>query len=688
MFEVSNLDKNSNSEPMLDMFIFETEQLTEQLEQIILRTEKSKSFDFDDINEIFRIMHTIKGSSAMMLFNNISTLAHSIEDVFYFLREKKEAQFDKKIVIDLILESVDFIKTELSKISSGYSSEGDSSNIIEKIRDCLKEIKENNDCPSELVTEKDDKNQKYYIGSYKLQGIKTEKSYDIFILFEEGCGMENIQAFSIIHSLKEHAFISSFYPPDIMDDDSSPEYIKNNGFRVSIKTTLSNQELHDELMRSVFVKELEIHELEEQPQRHNKEIILDEEEKAKPVKPDVVVKDSDSKSNQLKQSFISVSLQKLDKLLDLVGELVISESMVTRNPEIEKLEIESFNKASRQLRKISSELQDMVMSIRMVPVASTFQKMNRIVRDMSNKLSKEVSLEIIGEETEVDKNIIETISDPLMHIIRNSLDHGIESPQERAENGKERTGKIVLEAGNLGGDIFVSVSDDGRGLDRSRILEKAKKQGLLTKPENELSDKEINSFIFMPGFSTKESVSEFSGRGVGMDVVMKNIKKINGNITVESVKGKGTSILIKIPLTLAIINGMVIRVGDSSFIVPTTSIRESFEANENDVFCDPDGNEMILIRGTCYNVLRLHRLFGTKGAKQNIEDGIIIMVENDEEGICIFSDELVGEQQVVVKSLPGYVKKVNGISGCTLLGDGSISLILDTEALIKNKKER
>ncbi|HEX9060360.1 MAG TPA: Hpt domain-containing protein, partial [Clostridia bacterium] len=519
MFEVSNLDKNINNEPMLDMFIFETEQLTEQLEQIILGTEKSKSFDFDDINEIFRIMHTIKGSSAMMLFNNISILAHSIEDVFYFLREKKEAQFDKKVVIDLILESVDFIKTELSKISGGYSSDGDSSDIIEKIRNCLKEIKENNDCPPGPVTLKDDKNQKYYIGSYKLRGIKTEKNYDIFILFEEGCGMENIQAFSIIHSLKEHAVISSFYPPDVMDDDSSPEYIKNNGFHISIKTDLSTSELHAVLIQSVFVKEIEIHEVEEQPQRRSKEIILDEEEKAKPVKPDDGTKDSDSRSNQLKQSFISVSLQKLDKLLDLVGELVISESMVTRNPEIEKLEIESFNKASRQLRKISSELQDMVMSIRMVPVASTFQKMNRIVRDMSNKLSKEVSLEIIGEETEVDKNIIETVSDPLMHLIRNSLDHGIESPEERAESGKERAGKIVLEAGNLGGDIFISVRDDGRGLDRARILEKAKKQGLMTKPENELSDKEINSFIFMPGFSTKESVSEFSGRGVGMDVV-------------------------------------------------------------------------------------------------------------------------------------------------------------------------
>jgi len=383
------------------------------------------------------------------------------------------------------------------------------------------------------------------------------------------------------------------------------------------------------------------------------------------------------------QSLISVNVNKLDLLLDLVGELVISEAMVTRHPELEGLPLDNFHKAARQLRKITNELQDLVMSIRMVPLAATFQKMHRIVRDMSRKLGKEVHLKVVGEETEVDKNIIEHISDPLMHLIRNAMDHGIETAEERRRKNKPAYGTVTLEAKSAGSDVLIEVRDDGRGLNRERILEKAKQNGLLTKDEAELSDRDVFGFILLPGFSTKEEVTEFSGRGVGMDVVVKEIHEIGGTVLIDSTPDVGTVFTLKIPLTLAIIDGITVRVGKAKYSVQTTSIRESFQIKAEDLITDPDGNEMIMIRGQCYPVLRLHQLFNVQTHVTRIDEGVIVMVENNEKGLCLFVDELLGEQQVVVKALPKYIKKVRGIAGCTLLGDGSISLILDVPGLIQ-----
>lgn len=378
-------------------------------------------------------------------------------------------------------------------------------------------------------------------------------------------------------------------------------------------------------------------------------------------------------------------MAKADRLMDLIGELVISESMVTQNPDLIGLEIDNFQKSARQLRKIISEMQDTVMSIRMVPLSATFQKMNRIVRDMSKKMDKQVKLTIIGEETEVDKNIIEHISDPLMHLVRNSIDHGIETVEERIDKGKQQVGNLVLEAKNAGSDVLIIVKDDGKGLNEEKILEKARNNGLLTKDESEMSKKEIFNLIFLPGFSTKEAVSEFSGRGVGMDVVVKNIEKIGGTVSVDSVLEFGTSITIKIPLTLAIIDGMNVRVGNSRYTLPTSSIKEFFRPKESDIIKDPDNNEIIMVRGQCYPILRLNEHFSIRTDTNKLSDGILIMIEQDEKWVCILVDELLGQQQVVVKALPDYIKNIRNIkdlAGCTLLGDGNISLIIDMDGLM------
>ncbi|MGI6778466.1 MAG: chemotaxis protein CheW [Acetivibrionales bacterium] len=674
--------QNSN-EPMLDMFIFESTQLIEQLEDLILKCEKSSSYTQETINEIFRIMHTIKGSSAMMAFCNISTLAHTIEDLFYFIREQKPQNIDNCALSDLVLEGVDFIKVELDKIKNGNEADGDCSRLLNNIKDFLEKLRQSN-----ALLEKPKK-----LFKKKLFNEKICNTFKAVIFFEDGCEMENVRAYNIIYNLKELVREVFFVPKDI-DNNDSVQLIREQGFTVYVKTDRSYEEIYNFFMQTVFLKSLElvfIDSKEELKQFTNHRAMSFKLEQSFENVSQTEGKDNkESKCNErletqtVIQSIVSVNVAKLDKLMDLMGEMVIAEAMVTQNPDLKGLELENFNKAARRLHKITSELQDVVMSIRMVPLSATFHKMHRIVRDMSKELNKEVELKIIGEETEVDKNIIEHISDPLMHLVRNSVDHGIEAIEDREISGKPKVGKITLEAKNAGSDVIITVKDDGRGLNKENILNKARENGLINKPENELTDKEIYNLILLPGFSTNDTVSQYSGRGVGMDVVVKNIEAIGGTVSISSVENAGSTITLKIPLTLAIIDGMNICVGNSRYTIPTNAIKESFRPKETDIIRDPDGYEMIMVRGQCYPIVRLHELFDVKTDIKDFTKGILIMVEQDAKTICIFADELLGQQQVVIKALPNYIKdtkKIRGLSGCTLLGDGSISLILDIGGL-------
>lgn len=706
-------------EPMLEMFIFETFQLLDQLEQLLISSEKESGFE-SSIDEIFRIMHTIKGSSAMMLFDDISKLAHSIEDLFFYLREEKPGNINSTEITDIVLNGVDFIKNETIKIEDGQEPDGDAAELIKEIRGYLSNLKTLNKATDNSADSDSDHSreaeeaQKYYISSNKMASSPKSHKYEAVLKFVDESGMENIRAFSVIHDLEEIADVNYFYPEDVMEGSGESEVIQKEGFRVVFSTDLGLDEVKDRLSHTILLKSLEVYVInddiaygiasgladskvdeskeQEQHQKSAKDIVLDDslpdsEQNGQTTERQTLHDKSKNSSGEnvatsSKQSVISVNIAKLDKLMDLVGEIVISESMVSQNPDIDGLQLDNFHKAARQLNKLTSELQDVVMSIRMVPLSMTFQKMNRIVRDMGKKLNKSIELEIIGEETEVDKNIIERISDPLIHLIRNSIDHGFEDAEERKAKGKPPVGKLTLEAKNAGGDVWIFVRDDGRGLNREKILEKARAGGLIHKPETELTDKEVYSFIFMPGFSTKENVTEFSGRGVGMDIVSKNISMVGGTIFVDSVPGGGTIISIKFPLTLAIINGMTIKVGKSRYTIPTISIKESFKVKNEAVIRDTEDNELIMVRGEAYPVLRLHRFYEIDTEVTDINDGIIVMVESDSKVMCIFADELIGEQQVVVKALPKYIKKVKGIGGCTLLGDGSISLIFDIDGLI------
>lgn len=672
-------------EPMLEVFIYESTSLLEQLDEILLESEKSKSFSEDNINEIFRTMHTIKGSSAMMEFNGISTLAHAVEDVFFIIREDPARMASvNEALFDLVFRASDFLKTEIESVQNSGEATKDPSGMISELERLAAIMK--GEAPPEAGA-----SAQAAAPAAPAAAAPADGMVRIKVHFEDGCQMENIRAFMLISQLKDLCDPIESIPSHPENDASCCSEIIKNGFILDLKPLDSLDDVIHAIENAVNIKTYEVLDDGTAPAS------VPEAPKAageaapaapKPAAPAAAAPAAGP--GKVKQSLVSVNQAKLDQLMDLVGEIVTSESMVVGNPELRGLKLDNFHKSARELRKLTDELQDIVMSIRMVPLSGVFQRMNRIVRDMSKKLEKDVDFVTEGGDTEVDKTINEAIGDPFMHMIRNSMDHGIELPEERVKKGKPAKGRVTLAAKNVGGEIVITISDDGQGLNPEVLMKKARENGLLTKPESEYTEKEIYGFIMLPGFSTNKEVTEFSGRGVGMDVVRQNLEKVGGTLSIDSRLGEGTTFTIKIPLTLAIVDGMELAVGDSVFTLPITSIKQSFKLSEGaQLVVDTDGSEMIMIRGQCYPLIRLHQIYGIDTKVTDLADGILMQIENSDKVACIFADELLGEQQVVVKPFPKFLAKYEikqmGLSGCTILGDGSISLILDANNLMNSQ---
>ena len=387
--------------------------------------------------------------------------------------------------------------------------------------------------------------------------------------------------------------------------------------------------------------------------------------------------------SEKKSQDIRVSLNKLDQLIDLVGELIICEAMISHHSALKRVELEDLKNTTRQLNRNLRELQKIAMSLRMVPVSSVFRKMVRVVHDAARKLGKQVDLKLFGEKTEVDKMLVELIADPLLHIIRNAVDHGIELPADRKKSGKSETGTIRLEAKSVGNEVWVISRDDGRGLDREKIIQRALDRGLISEakiPE----DEEIWKLIFEPGFSTKEEISDFSGRGVGMDVVKKNMEKLRGSIEIISKHNLGSTFILKIPLTLSIIDGLLVRVGDISYALPTIAIRETLQPDQRNIIKMMDGQELLRLRGRLVPILRLHKIYKISPEHTDLTRGMILVVELGEYFFCLFVDAVTGQQQVVVKNLPATMLETPHLAGCTILSDGQVGLILDGNSLGKS----
>ena len=721
-------------ESMLEMYIFETNTLLEQLDEILLRTEDANVFSQDDINEIFRIMHTIKGSSAMMGFENLQHLAHKGEDMFFVIREKPEIAKNAHFVYELIFEVSDLYKAEIEYIQNSGDDDytpTDFSETFKKLEDATEKLKamENGTVPATETAAPAASAPS--AASNTNAGSHVDGSMTVRVFFEDGCKMENLRAFLLLTKIKEEAEVISCTPPDVESNADTAKDIVENGFLVTFKGFDGN---NDSVLKTIEgAVNVESYEVIDNPAAPAAEpepapapaaaqpeapapapasapasapapAAKAEEAKspekpapAKPAAQSAVKKaqeDIKKANGGQKQSLISVNLSKLDTLHDIVGEIITTESMVIANPDLEGLELESFSKAARQLRKLTDELQDTVMSIRMVPLAGVFQKMGRIVRDMKIKLNKEAELVLEGETTEVDKSIVDNLNDPLMHLVRNCMDHGIEDDiNVRIAEGKPEKGTVKLSAKHSAGEVIITVSDDGAGINCEKVLEKAKESGLLTKPESEYTTKEIQNMILLPGFSTNDTVTEYSGRGVGMDVVRSNIEQCGGARTGGrgggggmDWQGKGSSFIIRIPLTLAIVEGMKLKVGSTIFTVPISSIKESLMVANNQLLHDTKQGEMIMIRGVCYPILRLHEKFKMPTEVTKLEDGILLLVDIGGKNVCLFADKLIGEQPVVVKPFPKYLSQYNikaeGLSGCTVMGDGTISLIIDVNNLI------
>jgi two-component system chemotaxis sensor kinase CheA len=378
---------------------------------------------------------------------------------------------------------------------------------------------------------------------------------------------------------------------------------------------------------------------------------------------------------------IKVETAKLDYLVDMVGEMVISQSLVRHDPDLATGIKPRLARNLSQLARITDDIQRTAMSMRMIPVGQLFQKTSRLVRDLSRKVGKQVELELAGEDTELDRNIVEELADPLMHMVRNSVDHGIELPEERVAAGKPAQAHVTLKAGHQAGHIVIQVSDDGRGLAREKILRKARERNLIEAGVTDMPESEIFNLIFHPGFSTADKITDVSGRGVGMDVVRKQVQKLRGRIDVISKPGEGTTFLLKLPLTLAIIDGLVVGVGDQRYIIPIFAVREMFKPAEQAISTIHGRQEMAMVRGTLIPVIRLHQRFNVKPRNEHPWESLLVVAESGNKLFCLMVDELIGKQEVVIKSLGEGMRHIPGVAGGAILGDGRVGLILDPEGL-------
>ena len=737
---------SSENLEILHEFSTEVRDLLEQLEPSILELEKvcNKELTQDSpeiseaLNNIFRLFHSVKGSSGFLQLNNITETAHVAESLLDRLRTGSLEVLPE--YIDLLCGACDFTHDALDYLDKHLDDDGvaDKSRVLidafEKILSGDVQPKtlrdgEVSDEPEES-TQEDTQPPQIELGQ-EPDNLKNPKVVEFF-LQESHELMQTVEQdlldwikapddkklmnklFGNIHSFKGNCGFMNLADPERLSH-SMETLLEGviNGLEVDRTEVADIMLTHLTAFREVLddianggsgkiiglnerlapINEFidldeEIDEKTSQPRAKLGEILI-EEGFVSPEELDSALETQKTKKPAARKQDIRVNLEKLDSLITLIGELVIAENMLVNNPDLVGMELENFSRAAQQMNKLVSELQEMATAIRLIPVAGVFSRMNRLVHDLARKSNKKIDLQISGESTEVDKSVIENVVDPLTHLIRNAVDHGLETPEERLAAGKSETGVIRLSASHEEGDVMVTIKDDGRGLNREKIIATAMKRGLIDGDGSLMTDQQVHNLLFTPGFSTAEKITEISGRGVGMDVVQQNLKNIRGNVQLNSKQGEGTTILMRIPLTMAIIDGMMVRVGKSLFIIPILSIRESICPASDSITITPDGHELVRIREYMHPVVRLHAAYDLIPDNYELDKGILVVVEAQGRNACVFVDEIVGQQQTVIKGLSDFIVKtgnVKGVSGCTILGDGNVCLILDTHALVEMDK--
>ncbi|EPW7848031.1 chemotaxis protein CheA [Escherichia coli] len=636
-------------------FFDEADELLADMEQHLLVLQPEAP-DAEQLNAIFRAAHSIKGGAGTFGFSVLQETTHLMENLLDEAR-RGEMQLNTDI-INLFLETKDIMQEQLDAYKQSQEPDAASFDYIcQALRQLALEAK--GEKPSavtrlSVVAKSEPQDEQSRSQSPRRIILSRLKAGEVDLLEEE---LGHLTTLTDV--VKGADSLSAILPGDIAEDDITAV-----------------------LCFVIEADQITFETVEVSPKISTPPVLKLAAEQAPTGR---VEREKTTRSNE--STSIRVAVEKVDQLINLVGELIITQSMLAqRSSELDPVNHGDLITSMGQLQRNARDLQESVMSIRMMPMEYVFSRYPRLVRDLAGKLGKQVELTLVGSSTELDKSLIERIIDPLTHLVRNSLDHGIELPEKRLAAGKNSVGNLILSAEHQGGNICIEVTDDGAGLNRERILAKAASQGL-TVSEN-MSDDEVAMLIFAPGFSTAEQVTDVSGRGVGMDVVKRNIQEMGGHVEIQSKQGTGTTIRILLPLTLAILDGMSVRVADEVFILPLNAVMESLQPREADLHPLAGGERVLEVRGEYLPIVELWKVFNVAGAKTEATQGIVVILQSGGRRYALLVDQLIGQHQVVVKNLESNYRKVPGISAATILGDGSVALIVDVSALQAINREQ
>ncbi len=664
----------------LNAFVEESKEHIQNMNEILLDLEKDVH-NQDILNELFRIAHTLKGMAGTMGFNSMANLTHQMEDVLQGIRSG-EIQVSEN-TMDVLFECADVLDSCISQISeTSKEPEDDYSVLINKLKKAMNnEENESNEDNKDNKDYEKPKKEKVEFNEYVNNVLckassQNLNSFQIDVRLKSTCMLKSARAFVVFNTLENLGEIIYSNPSaeDIEDEKFDLE------FSIVIVTKEEKEKIEGKLNGISEIENIQIADLTElevkTEQVKSKDITAEREsvtQKEKKEKNGGTV----SKSAKVGKT-VRVDIDRLDNLMNLVSELIIIKTRMEGIGETSNKE--GMNEAIEYLERITTSLHDAVMKVRMVPIERVFNRFPRMVRDLSKELKKNVSLQMSGDETEVDRTVIDEIGDPLIHLIRNSIDHGIEHPEERKKLGKDETGTVILKAYPDGNNVVVEVEDDGSGINFEKIKKKAVEKDLINgKNADTMSKEEAIELLFKPGFSTSDVISDVSGRGVGLDVVKSKIESIGGSIEVETKEGKGTKFIIRIPLTLAIIQALLVKVKEEMFAIPLSSISEIININKEQIR-NIQGQEIILYRGRTIPVIRLNKIIHTEIDEERNELVSIIVKKGDKQAGLVV-DSLLGQQEIVIKPLGKYLSNVKYLAGATILGNGKISLILDVNSL-------
>ncbi|MEL5635996.1 chemotaxis protein CheA [Serratia ureilytica] len=655
-------------------FFDEADELLADMEQHLLELDPLAP-DIEPLNAIFRAAHSIKGGAATFGFSVLQETTHLLENLLDGAR-RQEMSLSTEI-INLFLETKDIMQEQLDAYKTSQQPDAESFEYIcQALRQLALEAQQQQEAPAAQPAVQQPVAQPSAAPAAIEGGMRISlnglKASEIPLMLEE---LGNLGEVKDPHQT-EHSLDVTLLTSASEDDISAVLCFVLEPEQISFSTPTQS---------APAVAEANLPETVAAPEPEPAPIASAAAPAAKPAAAAAEAPKARAKASE--STSIRVAVEKVDQLINLVGELVITQSMLAqRSGTLDPVNHGDLLNSMSQLERNARDLQESVMSIRMMPMEYVFSRYPRLVRDLAGKLNKQVELTLQGSSTELDKSLIERIIDPLTHLVRNSLDHGIEEPATRIAAGKSAVGNLVLSAEHQGGNICIEVIDDGAGLNREKILAKAASQGLAV--SDSMSDEEVGMLIFAPGFSTAEQVTDVSGRGVGMDVVKRNIQEMGGHVEIRSQAGKGTTIRILLPLTLAILDGMSVKVNDEVFILPLNAVMESLQPQAEDLHPLAGGERVLQVRGEYLPLVELYRVFEVEGAKTDATQGIVVILQSAGRRYALLVDQLIGQHQVVVKNLESNYRKVPGISAATILGDGSVALIVDVSALQTLNREK